>query len=207
MMRCRRCTVRRMMRARKRPDVRPVSGGCDADGDQAAAGAADGALGRGLPAASGSRCRRKAAHQDFSRRPAARRLSGTAVTARAIRALSATAATTRPIRTADSTAALTTVRPPVPTRSPVTCHGRAASASALCHIADTPSSSPRDALAHEIVPSVRPPRAAANHMDPASPTRPVPLPRRGTGPHRNGRCSGPVPRGQRRPSRGCRVPR
>ena len=80
MVSCRRCTVRRMVCARERgPEVRPVSRGCDADGDQAAAGAADGALGRGLPAASGSRCRRNAAHQDFSRRPAARRVSGAVV--------------------------------------------------------------------------------------------------------------------------------
>ena len=92
----------------------PGHGECDADGDQAAAGAADGALGRGLPAASGSRCRRKAAHQDFSRRPAVRRVSGATVTARAIRALSATTATTRPITTAASTAVLTTVKPPGP---------------------------------------------------------------------------------------------
>src|SRR5689334_7659164 len=44
----------------------------------AAAGAPDGALGRGRPAASGSVCRRKAARRDFSCRAAARLMSGSA---------------------------------------------------------------------------------------------------------------------------------
>src|SRR5262245_5898765 len=44
----------------------------------AAAGAADGALGLGRPAASGSRWRRNAARQDFSRSAEARRVIGRA---------------------------------------------------------------------------------------------------------------------------------
>src|SRR5215470_13029462 len=70
----------------------------------AAAGAADGALGLGRPAASGSRWRRNAARQDFSRSAEARRVIGRAAVARERLATEAsrtsTAANTAPARTA-----------------------------------------------------------------------------------------------------------
>jgi hypothetical protein len=49
---------------------------------QAAAGAAEGALGRGRPAASGSRWRRNPARHDFSRSAAVRPISGIAAETR-----------------------------------------------------------------------------------------------------------------------------
>src|SRR6201999_3646158 len=79
-----------------------------------AAGAAEGARGRGPPAASGSRCRRNAADQDFFCKPAARPRNGAAVMDRAIRALPAIVAATRPARTTARTAALRTVSPAGP---------------------------------------------------------------------------------------------
>src|SRR2546423_15296046 len=50
--------------------------------ETAAAGAADGALGLARPAASGSRWRRNAARQDFSRSAEARRIIGSAAVVR-----------------------------------------------------------------------------------------------------------------------------
>src|SRR6202035_5092892 len=50
--------------------------------DVAATGAADGALGLARPAASGSRWRKNAARQDFSRSARARRISGRAAAVR-----------------------------------------------------------------------------------------------------------------------------
>src|SRR5271166_3176111 len=109
--------------------------------DQAAAGTAVGALGRGRPAASGSRWRRYAADQDFSRRPAARRVSGGAVAIRAMRAPSAATAATRPISTAASTAVLTNVRALGPVGRCPRCRRTAAAASAPSRIPGTAAAS------------------------------------------------------------------
>src|SRR5271156_854705 len=69
----------------------------------AAARAADGALGLARPAASGSRCRKNAARQDFSRSARARRSTGRAAAAREGPATevsrTSTAASTAPART------------------------------------------------------------------------------------------------------------
>src|ERR1700683_5353982 len=73
---------------------------------QATAGAAEGALGRDRPAASGSSCRWNAADQDFTRRVAARTTGG-AVTAAAILAPCARKATSMPV----SATAATAIRP------------------------------------------------------------------------------------------------
>src|SRR5580658_11188107 len=73
---------------------------------QATVGAAEGALGRDRPAASGSSCRWNAADQDFTRNVAAR-TSGRAVTAAAILAPCARKATSMPV----SATAATAIRP------------------------------------------------------------------------------------------------
>src|SRR6202050_2201279 len=62
--------------------------------DEAAAGAAVGALGLFRPAASGSRCRKNAARQDFSRSAEARRISGIAAASPDTLATEATSAST-----------------------------------------------------------------------------------------------------------------
>jgi hypothetical protein len=72
---------------------------------QAAAGAADGALGLVLPRASGSRCRRKATRHDLSRSAATRRVTGTPVTAPARLAPAATQPTTTTASTATASMA------------------------------------------------------------------------------------------------------
>src|SRR5580658_1133574 len=74
---------------------------------QAAAGAAEGALGRDRPAASGSSCRWNAADQDFSRSATARPVSGRAVTAAAILAPCARKAASMPV----SATAASAIRP------------------------------------------------------------------------------------------------
>ena len=74
----------------------------------AAAGAADGALGLDRPAASGSRWRRNAARQDFSRSAEARRTIGSAAVVRDRLATevsrASTAANMAPARTAVASA-------------------------------------------------------------------------------------------------------
>ncbi len=84
--------------------VLPLSGGA---GGQAAAGAADGALGRTCPGASGLSCRWNAALQDFLRRATARPISGPEAYCSASLADCASSATTAP---ASATAA-TAMRP------------------------------------------------------------------------------------------------
>lgn len=79
---------------------------CYSSAGQAAAGAAEGALGRGRPAASGSRWRRKAARQDFSRSADARPLSGIASVIRPIREARAKHAPSAPTRTATASAVI-----------------------------------------------------------------------------------------------------
>ncbi len=118
----------------------PVSRSRAGEG-QTAAGTADGALGRGRPAASGSRWRWNAADQDFSRRPATRLVNGGAVAIRAIRAPSAATAATRPISTAARTAVLMIVSAPAPVSRSPRCHRTAASASAPSRIPGTAAAS------------------------------------------------------------------
>src|SRR5580658_1715846 len=69
------------MRCWKRPRGPRISGSAG-QREGAAAWAADGALGLARPAASGSRWRRNAARQDFSRSARARRINGRAVAVR-----------------------------------------------------------------------------------------------------------------------------
>ena len=77
---------------------------------KAAAGAADGALGLARPAASGSRWRRNAASQDFSRSAQTRRISGMAAVARARPATEVSRAATAANAAPASTAPASTVR-------------------------------------------------------------------------------------------------
>src|SRR6202050_3996325 len=76
---------------------------------KAAAGAADGALGLARPAASGSRWRRNAARQDFSRSARARRSSGIAAVTRARPAIAVSSAKTAAKAAPASTAPASTV--------------------------------------------------------------------------------------------------
>src|SRR5262252_1577512 len=82
-------------------EVPGLSGAWDLrDHQMAAAMAAEGALGRGRPAASGSRCSWYAARQDFSRSAAARLASGTAAARRPSLAPLARHTVSAPARTA-----------------------------------------------------------------------------------------------------------
>src|SRR5580658_4230366 len=81
----------------------------------AAARAAEGALGLDRPRASGSRCRRKPARQDFSRRAAARRCIGSTAAPREVRATDARrtkAAARATLATTDAARAVSAVGPP-----------------------------------------------------------------------------------------------
>src|SRR5260370_5087728 len=79
--------------------------------EMAAAEAADGALGLDLPAASGSRWRRNAARQDFSRSAEARRIIGRPAVARERLATEVSRASTAANMTPASTAPARAVRP------------------------------------------------------------------------------------------------
>src|SRR5208282_4523283 len=92
----------------RRPRGPQVSEKCAGQRETAAAGAADGALGLDRPAASGSRWRRNAARQDFSRSAETRRIIGRAAVARETPATevsrASTAAKTAPARMAPASA-------------------------------------------------------------------------------------------------------
>ncbi len=82
--------------------------------DMAAAGAAPGALGLARPAASGSRWRKNAARQDFSRIPEVRRIIGMAAAVRESLATEASRASTAASMAPASTAVASAVRPAEP---------------------------------------------------------------------------------------------
>src|SRR5260370_20001394 len=88
-----------------------AAGRSAARGGGAAAEAADGAVGLDLPAASGSRWRRNAARQDFSRSAEARRIIGRPAVARERLATEVSRASTAANMTPASTAPARAVRP------------------------------------------------------------------------------------------------
>src|SRR5579863_1830689 len=98
----------------RRQKPKPLNGRRDARQlDMAAAGAAEGALGLARPAASGSRWRRNAARQHFSRIPEARRIIGMAAVPESL-ATEAIRAKTAASMAPASTAVASAVRPAEP---------------------------------------------------------------------------------------------